>query len=116
MSEMTIEEAKKMQGTEFLYVFPWDGDSVPAFVKKFDEKVGLTCMSLRDVTAYGHKLEPLEADGTCCLIAYNFRDPDNQSFGQISDALEALRMIRDNGQYICGSVGCSGLGNPSCAF
>ena len=54
---MKIEEAKAMQGTEFIYVYA-DGDEIPAFVKKFDPEVGLTCMSLEAETRDGYRGHP----------------------------------------------------------
>jgi len=67
---MEIEEAKKMEGTEFTYIFE-DGDTIQAYVKKFDQKVGLTCLSLTTQTKDGWKpndKEFIEADGTFCVI------------------------------------------------
>lgn len=96
---LTIEEAKKMEGTEFIYQFE-DGDTIRAFVKKFDAEKGLTCMSLETKTERGY-IPPFgqEEDGTFCVIGYKFSGPRGNE-----PALEALEIIRDHGVYIEGLV------------
>lgn len=74
--EFTIEDAKKMLGTEFTYIFP-DGDSIRAYVKAFDPKIGLSCWSFDLITAYKITLDTLNKDEkdaqAVCLIAFNFK-------------------------------------------
>jgi hypothetical protein len=104
---LTIEEAKKMIGTEFDYIFE-DGDSIRAYVKKFDPEIGLTCMSLDIVTEKGWKNPNSEKDGTMCVIAFNFRRGH-----KLLIALYKLEEIRNTGKYVC--VPQDGFG-VSCAF
>ena len=49
---MTNEEAKEMQGVEFTYFYS-DGDSINAYVKRYDPKIGLTCYTLETETRMG---------------------------------------------------------------
>ena len=105
---MTIEEAKKMVGTEFIYVFP-SGDRIRAYVKMFDSKIGLTCISLDTVTDNGwHHPDP-EEDGTMCVIAFDFE------IHLLSEALTRLEEIRDTGLAF-GKSGILKEESPSCAF
>ena len=64
---MKVEEARKMEGTEYIYYYS-DGDSIPAYVKKFDPKVGLTCYTLEAKTKRGWRtadmFTEIERDGT----------------------------------------------------
>jgi hypothetical protein len=67
---LTINEAIKMQGVEFTYFFE-DGDSIPAYVKKFDPESGkLTCYSLEPKTKRGWTPRPNKdtlPDGSFCV-------------------------------------------------
>ena len=91
---MNIEEAKKMEGTEFIYQFS-DGDTIPAYVKKFDPEIGLTCFSLQTETVKGWKPSPgskhLDSDGTFCVLAVDF---DNHP---LEKALMVLDEIQSTG-------------------
>jgi hypothetical protein len=104
---IAIEEAKKMVGTEFEYIFT-DGDSIRAYVKKFDPEIGLTCLSLDTVTENGWKDPNPEEDGTMCVIAFDFKNPHHE----FSEALSKLEEIRDTGKYLA----IPGYGSISCAF
>ncbi len=76
---MTKEEAKKMEGTEFTYVFE-SGDSMSSYVKKVDEETGqMSCWSFSLITEGGKVFEPYnkdeEKEGACCvLVARNWTD------------------------------------------
>jgi len=90
---MDIEEAKKMQGIEFTYVFG-DGDTVPSYVKKFDPEVGLTCLSLDTETKNGWKPtdeDVLEADGTFCVVGAPAND--------LPECLRILAVIKESGSF-----------------
>ena len=108
---ITPEEAKAMEGTEFIYEFS-DGDTIPAFVKKFDPEVGLTCMTLAtESTRDGYRpplSQEIEADGTWCVMGYAFTRTS------LDAALAALTIIRDTGRCLAGSTGS--VGATQCAF
>ena len=113
---VTPEEAKAMEGTEFIYEFS-DGDTIPAFVKKFDPEIGLTCMTLEaESTRDGYQptwQQDREADGTWCVVGHQFRLPSHTLEG----ALSVLTFIRDTGRYRVGSAnGISVGGTTSCGF
>jgi len=108
---LTIEEAKAMEGTEFTYIDP-DGDTIQAYVKKFDPEVGLTCYSLSDKTDRDgwSPIVPVESDGTFCCIAMDFKNTP------IEQALFDLCEIRDTGSFNLGTRRNPGLGHPVCSF
>ena len=73
MSEtQEMQEAKEMQGTEFLYCYR-DGDIVPAFVARvgFTEagNFSLTCKTLTTESRDGWRGQEPEADGTWCVVS-----------------------------------------------
>lgn len=93
---MTPEEAKKMEGVEFTYVFE-DGDTIQAYVKKFDPEVGLTCLSLDTKTRLGWKpnnKRVLEADGTFCVLGVDANNGDG-----VERALRILKGIKEKGHH-----------------
>jgi len=92
---MTPEEAKKMEGTEFIYVYE-DGDTIQAFVKKYDPKIGLTCLTLETESRMGHRGQKQEADGTWCVVALDFMKEGRKAKKK---ALRWLEKIRDTGQF-----------------
>ena len=106
---MNIEEAKKMEGTEFTYIYE-DSDTIPAYVKKFDPEIGLTCFTLATETAQGWKpADKIEEDGTWCVIGVNVATHG------IKRAFSWLEEIRDTGCAI--SEGVNGFGDfLGCAF
>jgi hypothetical protein len=76
---MNHEKAKAMEGTEFDYVFE-NGEVVPAYVKKYDAKKGLTCLSLDTAEDLGMRWLPpysLEKDGTFCVVGVNYGIENN---------------------------------------
>lgn len=110
--KMTIEEAKAMVGTEFIYQFE-DGDIIRGYVKKFDPEIGMTCMSLDTETRDWYKPSSgysgyVEPDGTWCLMGFNLRQ--NAS---IEEILEALYEIKTTGrgvipkEVVTGAVNCA---------
>jgi len=108
---ITVEEAKKMLGVEFTYIFE-DGDTIPAYVKAFDPEIGLSCMSLGLETAFRAVFSPDNGeDDSICLIGINFTKHS------IEDALEMLDEIA-TGKYIVKDVLCiSGFESGHfCAF
>lgn len=95
---MTIEEAKKMLGTEFTHIFE-EGDSIQGYVKAFDPEIGFTCYSLGFITKEGYDMEPdateeEEEGGGVCLVGYNFK----KNPGDISEALSDLYDIKMTGE------------------
>ena len=110
---MDIEEAKKMEGTEFIYEFPC-GDTIPAYVKKFDPKIGLTCLSLTSETEEGYQpnsSDPaLEEDGTFCLIGVNLRN----GYHKLQACFNRLKEIKETGRYVCKNFSSGGI--TTCAF
>ncbi len=107
---LTVEEAIKMQGVEFTYVFE-DGDEIQAYVKKFDPEIGLTCMSLEAETRDGWEEQNenrKEEDGTFCVVSIKI---DN--YYDLTKALHFLTKIRDNKSFT--DIRFE-IGNPSCAF
>jgi hypothetical protein len=109
MSEqVTVEEAKGMLGEEFTYTYE-DGDTIRAYIKAFDEKIGWTCYSLESETKDGWspRADEVEKDGTHCVVAFNFKSHT------LEEALEKLTQIRDTGIYEkCPDA----FGDPVCAF
>jgi len=107
---MTPEEAKKMEGTEFDFVYE-DGDSIRAFVKKFDPEIGLTCMTLSTKSNRdGYYPDNREEDGTWCVIGSDFR------YHSLSNAFAKLDMIQKTGKYVSGAIGCNSGSGVTCAF
>ena len=94
--KMTEEEALAMVGTEFTYVYE-DGDTIQAYVKKFDKDIGLTCITLETQTRDGWTggiQTQKEDDGTFCVIGLDFRF----SSMTLEDAYADLIQIRDSGK------------------
>ena len=112
---MNNEEALKMVVTEFTYVYP-DGDEIQAYIKKFDEFVGLTCISLEVESRdgwKGHKNTQHEDDGTFCVIGLNIENGDSS----VWKAFEVLKEIRDTGRLIIRNHSGSSCGGcASCSF
>lgn len=109
MNEMSIEEMKAMVGTEFTYNFGNTGDSIRAFVAKFDERVGLTCLAIDDETVQGHKLNHARKDGIICLISIR---RSKYSMGQFcANVSNRLTLIKETGQFTT-----HGGGTAVCAF
>lgn len=109
---MTIEEAKKMVGTEFTFVYE-DDDTIQAYVKKFDPAIGLTAVSLttktdRDGWSPSTGSPGVEKDGTFCVIGIDVK------YHNIEDALIRLTTIRDTGKWAAES-NAGGL-SVNCAF
>jgi len=114
---MDIEEAKAMEGVEFIYEYS-DGDTVPAFVKKFDPEVGLSCLSLAtETTRDGWTADEVEEDGTWCVIGVQLKFSEYHSNHTMATALAVLAVIKEMGRYTAGTVGSSRRG-PSikCPF
>ena len=89
---MNIEEAKKMQGVEFTYIFE-DGDTIQAYVKKFDPEVGLTCLSLATETKQGWApTKGVEDDGTFCVVGVRADD--------LPRCFYVLEYIKEKGSWI----------------
>ena len=91
---MTKEEMKAMQGFEFTYVFK-TGNSVPAYVKKFDETTGkISCWSLSLITSEGTNIEPMNEDeykeGACCVLVGL----------DIDHSRKLLKRIKKDGKYV----------------
>jgi hypothetical protein len=115
--KVTIEEAKAMLGTEFIYRA--DYGEVKAYVKAFDPEVGLTCYSLEDITSDGWQPDPenveVDADGTWCVVGFDF----TYEHHDIDDALTDLYYIKTTGVLAPAEVypeGSRGFGNASCSF
>ena len=105
---ITIEEAVKMQGTEFIYEFV-NGNTIEAFVKKFDPKRGFSCWSFDLITDQGIEMDPLnkeeDEESACCLIVCDFaKNPEDLEY-----ALKALTEIRDTGRYVAFATGAAGF-------
>lgn len=93
MKKVSVEEAKKMVGTEFTYVYE-DGDEIKAYIKAFDPEIGLTCYTLETETRDGWYDLGADEDGTWCVIGCDF-DCDQH----IIDAYEQyLPSIKDSGK------------------
>jgi len=94
---MDIEEAKKMEGAEFTYKFE-DGDTIRAYVKKFDPDKGLSCWSFSLKTDGGQIIETLnedeEKEGACCLIGFDFTVYDED----LPRALDLLEEVKNTGR------------------
>ena len=110
---MTPEGAKAMVGTEFVYKYK-DGDTVPAYVKKFDPEVGLTCMTLATESAQGYKGRRPEPDGTWCVVAFDFRVWDRQQ--KLGEALALLTAIKKTGEFGAHPSAVTTGGGPKCSF
>lgn len=91
---LTIEEARKMRGTEFTYFFGKSGESIPGFIKEFDPEIGFTCVSLQLKTNMGTEFPDTEGDGTCCIVAYNFKESSDFT---LEDALLDISLIERTG-------------------
>jgi hypothetical protein len=95
---MDIEEAKKMEGTEFTYEFE-DGDTIRAYVKKFDPDRGLSCWSFSLETDGGQIIEILNEDedkeGACCLIGFDF----TVYAEDLPAALDLLEGVKNTGRF-----------------
>lgn len=106
---MTIEEAKKMLGVEFTYIFP-SGDTIKAYVKAFDPEVGFSCYSLETESLNGWAPEPWvvdkEEDGTFCIVSIDA--------GNLNAILEDLQEIKETGKLVAHRFG-AGVG-PICNF
>lgn len=106
---MNLEEAKEMQGTEFTYIYK-DGDTVPAYIKKFDPEVGMTCMTMATETRDGWSPDSdLEEDGTWCIMGY----PTNTE-EDMQECLEVMQEIKETGTRT--SSNTSGFGFIGCVF
>jgi len=72
-------DAKSVEGLEFIFHFN-NGDTLPCYVKRYDPKIGLTCISLDTKTANGWSPRighpALEEDGTFCVIAIDVTSTD----------------------------------------
>lgn len=107
---MTKEEAKKMEGTEFTYVFK-DGDTMPAYVKKVDLESGkMSCWSFSLVTDGGFVFTPSNADearegAACVTIGLNWEE-----------TLERLTAIRDIGRWVDNEIEDPSAFFPGCMF
>jgi hypothetical protein len=91
---MNLKEMKAMEGTEFTYVFK-NGDTMPAYVKKFDIKTGkLSCWSFSLTTDNNHTVEPLNEDEAkeqaCCVCIGTCREESEQK----------LQKIKNTGKWI----------------
>lgn len=95
---MTIEEAKKMVGTEFIYKYSSAEDTVRAYIKKFDPIVGLTAITLDTKTEIGgwKPTDPfiMEEDGTWCVIGVDI------AVHGLQCALDYLSEIKATGMYV----------------
>jgi hypothetical protein len=96
---MDIKEAKSMEGTEFTYEFE-TGDTIKAYVKKFDPEKGLSCWALSFVTDEGHTFAPLnedeEKEGAFCVVGFDFiLRPE-----EIDEALGRLEEIKTTGRLV----------------
>ena len=89
---LTVEEAMKMVGTEFDYIYE-DGDTVRSYVKKFDPEIGLTCLTLETESLRGWKGLNKEPDGTWCIMAHDFK------FHSLKGALRDLSEISKTGRF-----------------
>ena len=110
---LTIEEAMKMVGTEFTYIYS-SGESIRAYVKAFDPNIGLTCETLETVTIQGYegKFSKPNPDGTWCVVGFNFkREPES-----IELALRDLEEIAKTGNLDISTKDIFNKGNTSCAF
>lgn len=116
MEKMTIEEMKKMVGTEFDYYYNINKPPIPSYIKAFDPKIGLTCASLDDFYVRdGKKVKPSKdsgkifEDGTFCIIGCNLKNaPKN-----ITEVENILIEIRDTGSFIVRQIS---IGPVNCSF
>jgi len=88
--KVTVKEAKAMLGTEFDYRFSC-GDTIRAFVKAFDPKVGFSCFTIEGTTKNGYELHEENAEGEC-VIGIKIKNKDD-----LNEALDRLTEIRDDG-------------------
>lgn len=110
IGKLSIDEAKKMIGTEFTYVYE-DGDTILAYVKAFDPEIGLTCYTLETETAEGWVSDNVEIDpdGTWCVMGYRV------GVHELSDMLTELAHIKNFGRSIPLSARAYGVFN-GCGF
>lgn len=101
---LSIDDAIKMQGTDFIYTFK-SGDTMLAYIKKFDPKVGLSCWSYSLTTDKGLVFDPLnkdeESEGACCVIIYNFEEEGDT----LERAMAVLDEITLTGSYTEHNIG-----------
>ena len=107
---LTVEEAQQMEGTEFTHIFE-DGDTVPAYVKKFDAETGqLTCYSLEPKTRDGwvpRKNKDTMPDGTFCVVGSD----------DLDRSLSRLSTIAATGTLTLSAASAIGAGNfAGCSF
>ena len=114
---MTDKEALAMAGTEFTYKFP-DGDTIQAYIKKLDKKIGTTCLSLECETEEGWvpDEDTVEPDGTFCVLAYDFTKKESPTHNW-KTVKEVLEEISKTGVRDLGAADNFGFGgSPACAF
>lgn len=100
MSYMTLKEMKAMEGVEFTYIYS-NGDTIPAYIKKFDPKIGLSAFTLATKTRDGWaSLKTVKEDGTWCCASYNLK---NRVGKDRTDTLKRiskfLTQIKNTGKY-----------------
>jgi len=110
---MTNEEIKAMVGTEFTYVFE-DGDTVRAYIKAFDPKIGLTCFTLESKSRDGYsptlwRTDLCAEDGTFCVMAVDLE------FADLSAVIDRVAEIKATGRYQANIPQCKGY-FFGCAF
>ena len=114
---MKIDEIKEVEGTEFIYEYE-DGDTILAFVKKFNAKIGLTCMTLMTETVRDRwKGQRLEEDGTWCIMSATFKGA--KSSNVMEYARRVVEIIKETGHYKQGASGLTNDNNngiPNCPF
>lgn len=95
---LSVDEAVKMQGEEFLYIFKDRKDTINAYVKKFDPKKGFSCWSFGLITDKGYKFDPKNkdeaAEGAFCVIGIDLEDEPEKLYL----ALEILEEIKLTGK------------------
>jgi len=76
---MNIQEAKAMEGTEFTFIFE-DGDTIQAYVKKFDPEIGMSCYTLETETVMGYQPDKAgDVDKLLNVPDLNSRSPSAES-------------------------------------
>ena len=90
----TYDEMRKLVGIEFTYLLK-NGDTIPAIVASFDEKVGFTCLATSDTSSDGGDFSLLaDENGEICLISAHH---NSDYFLEYCDA--ALTEIEEDGTY-----------------